>query len=145
MSSLLVFNSLYVDWRSVSHVGIFDRLSELLLLKPYLWLAQEHTATAMPFIYSSSGNCAVSAPISTFMCLWAIYIFPGSVPIFPPAEQADPSWEYIYFAHRHMHVEIGTEAPIFLFWEYLFQIFGILSLQCSTEWFSHTNLSSIGI
>jgi len=32
-----------------------------------------------------------------------------------------------------MNVEIGTEAPIFLFWEYLFQIFGILSLQCGAE------------
>jgi hypothetical protein len=32
-----------------------------------------------------------------------------------------------------MNVEIGTEAPIFLFWEYLFQIFGILSLQCGVE------------
>ncbi len=30
-----------------------------------------------------------------------------------------------------MNVEIGTEAPIFLFWEYLFQIFAILSFQCS--------------
>ncbi len=29
-----------------------------------------------------------------------------------------------------MNVEIGTETPIFLSWEYLFQIFGILSLQC---------------
>ncbi len=29
-----------------------------------------------------------------------------------------------------MNVEIGTETLIFLFWEYLFQIFGILSLQC---------------
>ncbi len=29
-----------------------------------------------------------------------------------------------------MNVKIGTEASIFLFWEYLFQIFGILSLQC---------------
>jgi hypothetical protein len=32
-----------------------------------------------------------------------------------------------------MNVEIWTEAPIFLFWEYLFQIFGILSLQCVDE------------
>jgi hypothetical protein len=29
-----------------------------------------------------------------------------------------------------MNVKIGTEAPLFLSWEYLFQIFGILSLQC---------------
>jgi hypothetical protein len=29
-----------------------------------------------------------------------------------------------------MSVEIGTETPIFLFWEYLFQNFGMLSLQC---------------
>jgi hypothetical protein len=55
----------------------------------------DYTATVIPFIYSFSGNNATSAPISTFMCLWAIYIFPGSAYIFPPAEQADPSWEYI--------------------------------------------------
>ncbi len=29
-----------------------------------------------------------------------------------------------------MNVEIGTEAPIFLFWKYLLQIFGIFSLLC---------------
>jgi hypothetical protein len=29
-----------------------------------------------------------------------------------------------------MNVEIGTETPIILFWEYLFRNFGILSLQC---------------
>jgi hypothetical protein len=33
-----------------------------------------------------------------------------------------------------MNVEIGTEAPIFLFWEYLFQIFGILPLQCGCKY-----------
>ena len=59
------------------------------------WCRQHCTATAIPFIYPFSGNCVASAPIFTLMCLWAIYIFPGSVYIFPPAEQADPSWEYI--------------------------------------------------
>jgi hypothetical protein len=29
-----------------------------------------------------------------------------------------------------MNVEMGTEPPIFLFWEYLFRNFCILSLQC---------------
>jgi hypothetical protein len=30
-----------------------------------------------------------------------------------------------------MNVEIGTDTPIFPFWEYLFRNFGILSLQCT--------------
>jgi hypothetical protein len=37
-----------------------------------------------------------------------------------------------------MNVEIETEAPIFLFREYFFQIFGVLSLQCGSKFATST-------
>ncbi len=73
------------------------------------------------------------------MCLWAIYIFPGSVQIYPPAEKADPLWAYIIRSQTHA-VEIGTEAPIFLFWDYWLRIIGIFSLQCRFATYLQHNL-----
>ena len=51
------------------------------------------SCTARKIPYSFSGNCAASGPISTLMCLWAIYIFPGSVHIFPCSRIGRPILE----------------------------------------------------
>jgi hypothetical protein len=42
---------------------------KLLVANQKLDKVGNNTATAIPFIYSFSGNSAASAPISTFMCL----------------------------------------------------------------------------
>ncbi len=68
-----------------------------------------YTATKILFVYSFSGNCAASVRISTFMCLWAIYIFPGSVHIFPAAEKADRSWKYINLSQIYKRRNWETE------------------------------------
>ncbi len=71
-------------------------------------------------MYYQKSNCVVSAPSSTFIYLWAIYIFiPRSIYsiYFAAAKKADQSWEYIN-RQWYMYVETGTEDAQFPFWEY---------------------------
>jgi hypothetical protein len=61
-------------------------------------------------MYSFSGNCAASVPISTFMCLCAIYIFLGLVHIFPCSSIGRPILEIFKFSHRYMSVGRNCET-----------------------------------
>jgi hypothetical protein len=52
--------------------------------------------------YSHKRKCSATVPISTFMCLWAIYILPGLVCLFCCRKICGPILEkYINLSHTH--------------------------------------------
>jgi hypothetical protein len=65
-------------------------------------------------------------PVPTIIYLWEIYIFPGSVCLFCCREicglilGVNKSFRKL---HRHMNVEIGTEAAQFPEKEYIYGMF----------------------
>jgi hypothetical protein len=82
--SLWKHNTIY----GIDHYGIWQVFWEQAYLNVKLHL-QSYTVLhchVKPIYVFFSGNCATLVPIFIFMCLWAIYIFPESVHIFPAAE-----------------------------------------------------------
>ncbi len=69
--------------------------------------------------YSLKWNCRASVPIPTFMFLWAIYIFSGSVCLFWCRKIGGPIVGIYKLLPDTLIVEIGTEAAQFLFEEYI--------------------------
>jgi hypothetical protein len=80
-----------------------------------------HCKDKMPKIwnkYSQKRNIGASVPISTFMCLWANYIFPRWVCLFCWRKYVDWSWEHVNRSKRH-ECGIGAEAGLFPEKEYI--------------------------
>ncbi len=94
------------------------------------------TAKKIRFIYFPKRNCATSVLISTFIYLWAIYIFPNSVHLFfRPRPIVEKSLT------ENMNVGIGNEAAQFSFLGILvFRIFGIVY---SLQWVSRISSSRL--
>ncbi len=59
--------------------------------------------------FSQKMNCTATVPIYTFMCLWAIYIFPRSICLFFCRKYVDRSWENINCSQTHECGNLGLK------------------------------------
>ncbi len=99
MSALLKIERPSLNFLVLIHQNILKKL-----FYKFIWLGTLHCKDKMPKIwknYSQERNIGASVPISTFMCLWANYIFPRWVCLFYWRKYVDRSWEYINRSQTH--------------------------------------------
>ncbi len=65
------------------------------------------TESIIQFMFSQKWNCTASFPNHTFMYLWAIYIFPGSVCLFG-CSKIGRQILAVYKSHRSQVHELGN-------------------------------------
>jgi hypothetical protein len=85
--------------------------------------------------YSQRRNCSTTVPISTFICHWAIYIFPRSICLFCCRKYVDRSEEYINRSQTHEGgnwdcLRVRNSQKRNTEWDFRCSAFGHMSRHC---------------
>ncbi len=95
----------------------------------------ECTGTKIPFMCSFSGNCPASVPISTFMCLWTIYIYISRISPHISSSSIGRSTVGMFKSLTDTWMwKLGLWPRNSFSGNICFQFFGIGSLQCDPHW-----------